>query len=70
MLITNKKKMVGDKSGMVTWNNCLQKDAPSTSAASINESEMFWRPAKKNTRLYPKLFQMDVTISMVKARVG
>ena len=69
MLITSRKKVVGDSSGNCTVQNRRQGPAPSIAAASIRLFGIDCKPARKNRKLYEICFHTAaMTISVIACR--
>src|SRR5881394_936407 len=66
MLITSRKKVVGESSGNWMVQKRRQAPAPSIAAASISDFGIDCRPARKNRKLYETWFQTAaMTISVI-----
>ena len=56
MLITSRKKVVGESSGKTMVQKRCQGPAPSIAAASISDFGIDCKPARKNRKLYEICF--------------
>src|SRR6185295_19916608 len=66
MLMTRRKKVVGDRSGKMIVQKRRHGRAPSMAAASISDFGIDCSPARKNRKLYEICFQIAaVTISVI-----
>src|SRR5687768_6750073 len=65
MLMTRRKKVVGDSSGNTIVQKRRPGPAPSIAAASISDLGIDCRPARKNRKLYEIWFQTAATTTSV-----
>ena len=66
MLMTRRKKVVGESSGKMIVQKRRHGRAPSIAAASISDFGIDCRPARKNRKLYETWFQTAaMTISVI-----